>query len=1145
MDFQNMNFHDMFENINSKSTLLLKNYFDFVERLKNKSIKISNSKFNELIQKYSFCHMTTKWNSEDNPQICQNFRDSQVVVINQFEIGNQDDKELFFMLAFNKTVVVISYIIAYVLNNLFSYNENIIICYLSGSEQTFKGRTIYCFNKILPDSYIIREISDFNSQIFFIGKNFSSFVTISGLIQTSISHYLLLSAHIKVNQNRYMKFLMQKNQKITPETMKENEYIEILDIGSGYTSNIKLIYHIEKGEIFALKKPHLNDSETNDLVKREIDNYSRINHPFFPKLFGIIQEKNYIIIEFVNGKTLNDMIIAPLSEKEKFTFIFQLMLTIEYLHQNDLIYRDLKPNNIMIDQDKNVVLIDFDRMIYKENISNRKRFTCDFSSSFHAPEINTVSISESCDTYSLGKIIYYIINEKIPDFGDSLTSLGNLDEYLDLKNLYLQCIKQNPDERISLKSLIIQFYLAYYSKIDIGDLFDIYLDCLTKMYDEETIKIMIQISFDINNPEVLFNIGAIYEEGEYFPCNIEMAIRYYELAASLGERRAQCNLGIIYQTGPSLIRNEEKAIYYYSLAANRNCVRSQINLGIIYSERNDFKNAKKYYTMAAQQNQPTANYLLGYIYFQENDFEKAKYYLSMIKDTNNYNADYLLAYIYLLDNEYSAKNINKLMKYFSYAAKMGIVKANYILGYIYYKGYHVTPDINKSLYYYQLAADKNDTDAQYALGIHYFNNDLRNNIDKCIFYFTKAANQNCAHAQLALGYIYYDGNFTVRDIYKSIHYFELAEKNNLPEAQYFLGNIYKNGIYISQDIGKAFYYYFQSAEKNYGDSQYELGYFYHTGKYVPKNINKAIHYYKLAAAQNNSNAYYMLGLIYSRENCVHHNIKKAIYYYTQSADLNNSYAQFDLGFIYFQNSLIEQNVDKAIKLFIQAAENRNYNAFFVVAVLYHEGIYIKKDISKSIYFYKEASSLNNQYAKNNLAIIFKNGIENEIEPNIELAIEYLKEAIKQKKDQLAMYNLANIYFYQGSIEKSMNLLIDLFKSGFVDSLQLFCIVIVKKIGFNFSFQLFEQELLDLDCFTSEQVLSLFEIIKTLNLDDEKIFEGMYQYHQKIDYLYDQFKNVNSTKEFEKKHNEIKKSKCIKTRDISSDFYDGFGINLDD
>ena len=42
--------------------------------------------------------------------------------------------------------------------------------------------------------------------------------------------------------------------------------------------------------------------------------------------------------------------------------IFDLMHAIKYLHDSDLIYRDLKPDNIMIDSDKTVILLDFDKI---------------------------------------------------------------------------------------------------------------------------------------------------------------------------------------------------------------------------------------------------------------------------------------------------------------------------------------------------------------------------------------------------------------------------------------------------------------------------------------------------------------------------------------------------------------------------------------------------------------------------------------------------------------------------------------------------------------------------------------------------------------------------------------------------------------
>ncbi|KAK8835022.1 hypothetical protein M9Y10_031760 [Tritrichomonas musculus] len=57
-----------------------------------------------------------------------------------------------------------------------------------------------------------------------------------------------------------------------------------------------------------------------------------------------------------------------------------------------------------------------------------------------------------------------------------------------------------------------------------------------------------------------------------------------------------------------------------------------------------------------------------------------------------------------------------------------------------------------------------------------------------------------------------------------------------------------------------------------------------------------------------------------------------------------------------------------------------------------------RNIRQSLHFYKEASSFNNQYATNNLGIIYKNGIENEIEPRLGSSIDYFEEAIRQEND---------------------------------------------------------------------------------------------------------------------------------------------------
>ena len=80
-----------------------------------------------------------------------------------------------------------------------------------------------------------------------------------------------------------------------------------------------------------------------------------------------------------------------------------------YLKENNYIYRDLKPNNVMIDINNQVILIDFDRMI-ENDASN---YTKDFSPYFVAPEITQENgiITDRSDIYSIGLIINFFLKK--------------------------------------------------------------------------------------------------------------------------------------------------------------------------------------------------------------------------------------------------------------------------------------------------------------------------------------------------------------------------------------------------------------------------------------------------------------------------------------------------------------------------------------------------------------------------------------------------------------------------------------------------------------------------------------------------------------------------------------------------------------
>ena len=102
------------------------------------------------------------------------------------------------------------------------------------------------------------------------------------------------------------------------------------------------------------------DSNTN-LVNREINNYQKINYLLIPKYYVTIKDKNCLIIDYIECKHLKWKI-------------------------KNCVYRDLKPNNIIIDENKRVYLIDFDRKITHSQETN----ATDFASEFVSPNANDI-----------------------------------------------------------------------------------------------------------------------------------------------------------------------------------------------------------------------------------------------------------------------------------------------------------------------------------------------------------------------------------------------------------------------------------------------------------------------------------------------------------------------------------------------------------------------------------------------------------------------------------------------------------------------------------------------------------------------------------------------------------------------------------
>ncbi len=143
----------------------------------------------------------------------------------------------------------------------------------------------------------------------------------------------------------------------------------------------------------------------------EMTALKRISHPNFPRIVDAFEEdgKNILIMDYIGGVTLEKIIEkGPMKEEEMVFILIQVCDAILYLHQSTpaLLYLDLKPSNIMIEENKNVRLVDLGSVSVKG-----KRGKISGSFGYASPEQVKVQregifLMEQSDIFSFGMVMY-------------------------------------------------------------------------------------------------------------------------------------------------------------------------------------------------------------------------------------------------------------------------------------------------------------------------------------------------------------------------------------------------------------------------------------------------------------------------------------------------------------------------------------------------------------------------------------------------------------------------------------------------------------------------------------------------------------------------------------------------------------------
>ncbi|MBM7644311.1 serine/threonine-protein kinase [Scopulibacillus daqui] len=199
-----------------------------------------------------------------------------------------------------------------------------------------------------------------------------------------------------------------------------------------------------------LRSEFSNDEDFIRRFRREAESVSSLSHPNIVSIYDIGEEEDcyFIVMEYVDGETLKDFIKehSPVAISEAVYILKQMASALEHAHEYGIVHRDIKPHNILIDEQGIVKVTDFGIAVAMNSATIT--FTNSIMGSAHylSPEQAKGSKATiKSDIYALGIVMYELLTGQLPFPGTSpvTVALKHLNEPLPLPSKYRSDIPQS------------------------------------------------------------------------------------------------------------------------------------------------------------------------------------------------------------------------------------------------------------------------------------------------------------------------------------------------------------------------------------------------------------------------------------------------------------------------------------------------------------------------------------------------------------------------------------------------------------------------------------------------------------------------------------------------------------------------------
>ena len=205
---------------------------------------------------------------------------------------------------------------------------------------------------------------------------------------------------------------------------------------------------------------------------------------------------------------------------------------------------------------------------------------------------------------------------------------------------------------------------------------------------------------------------------------------------------------------------------------------------------------------------------------------------------------------------YNAKDYDKALKYYKYAAEKNDSHAQFRLGYIYDQGKGVTQNYAEAMKWYLKAAEQENANAQSNLGLMYEKGQgVKQDYSEANKWYQKAAEQGNTSAQFNLGLSLYFGKGITQNYTEAFNWLLKAANSGDAASQNNVGTMYQNGQGVKQDYSEALKWYTKASEQGHTSALYNLGLMYAEGTGMKsQNIAEALNCFYKAAQKGHEKA---------------------------------------------------------------------------------------------------------------------------------------------------------------------------------------------------------------------------------------------------------------------------------------------------